>query len=130
MKTVFNRGVIAAMILLFAASACATLPRASEYVEPARLAALISEQTIPYLLLDVRTPAEFAGGHIPTAVNIPYDEVAGRIRSVGKDAMIIVYCASGYRASLAAQTLSRLGYTNVANFGAVSKWTGGLVREG
>lgn len=62
-------------------------------------------------LVDVRTPAEFAAGHIPGAVNIPVDEVAARLdefRAFG-DREIVLYCRSGRRAGQAAEALSAAG---------------------
>ena len=130
MKVLRNRAGIAATLLLFVAAACATAPRAAEYLDPARLAKLVADPTVPYLLLDVRSGPEFAGGHIPSAINIPYDEIADRMPTVGADTMIIVYCASGHRAGLAAQTLAEMGFSNVANFGAVGRWPGEMVSDG
>ena len=46
-------------------------------------------------LLDVRTPAEFAGGHIPGAVNIPIDELRSRLAEVSSDREIAAYCQVG-----------------------------------
>jgi len=106
---------------------CTTMARAADYTDPLRLAELVAQKKVPYLLLDVRTPAEFASGHIPSAVNIPFDKVAERMPNVAKDSIVILYCASGARASMAAQTLADLGFTNIANFGAVSRWLGELV---
>jgi rhodanese-related sulfurtransferase len=62
-------------------------------------------------LVDVRSPAEFAAGHIPGAVNIPVDEVAARLnefRAFG-DREIVLYCRSGRRAGQAAEALSAAG---------------------
>lgn len=115
--------VVCAAVLL----GCASLPKASGYLEPSKLRQLVSSKEASYLLLDVRTPAEYGGGHIPTAVNIPYDEIATRMPKVREDEMIIVYCASGRRAAIAARTLTEMGYQNVGDFGAISRWQGELV---
>lgn len=76
-----------------------------------------------YVLLDVRTPGEFASGHIPTAINIPLSEVGKRLPTTDKTALIILYCASGSRSAAAQRTLAELGYTNLVNFGSISRWT-------
>lgn len=68
------------------------------------------------LLLDVRTPEEFADGHIPQAINIPYDELADRIGELGiedPDREIVVYCRSGRRAAEAEATLHHAGFRGV-----------------
>jgi phage shock protein E len=75
----------------------------------------------------VRTPAEYEAGHIPTAVNIPVDLIGAQPPVEQKDALIIVYCRAGNRSAAAVKVLVDLGYTNVVDFGAVSKWEGALV---
>lgn len=73
------------------------------------------------LWIDVRTAQEFDDGHVTQAVNIPYDEIAGRIETVtaDKDALIYVYCRSGRRSGIAKTALDGLGYTQVVNIGAL-----------
>ena len=67
--------------------------------------------------LDVRTPEEFASGHVQSAQNIPFDQIENRISEVSSDrsSEIILYCRSGRRAEIAMSTLNSLGYTNVTN---------------
>jgi phage shock protein E len=69
--------------------------------------------------IDVRTAEEFAQGHIPGSINIPYEiiggEIAGITRDVDKD--IRVYCRSGRRSGVAMDTLRGMGYENVINEG-------------
>lgn len=68
--------------------------------------------------IDVRTPEEFNAGHIDSAVNIPYEEIAKAQSLVtDKNAVINLYCKSGRRASIAEEALVKAGYTNVVNFG-------------
>jgi exodeoxyribonuclease V alpha subunit len=75
------------------------------------------------LVIDVRTPAEFSGGAIQGAVNIPHDEIAARIGQVEADKSrpIIVYCRSGARSAVAKKSLEQAGYTQVVNGGGFSK---------
>lgn len=74
-------------------------------------------------LLDVRTPGEFASGHLDGAKNIPVQELSARIAEVGsKDVPIVVYCRSGARSSSATKLLREAGFTKVANLGAMSRW--------
>jgi phage shock protein E len=69
------------------------------------------------LIVDVRTPGEFAGGHAEGAVNIPYDSISREIGSLaaGKERSIVLYCHSGARAAVAKRALAREGYINVLN---------------
>ena len=78
------------------------------------------------LVLDVRTKLEFDQGHIPGAVLMPYDSIQADFKEADKSRPIVVYCRSGNRSSIAARTLAGMGYTDVTDFGAVSKWRGKL----
>jgi len=74
-------------------------------------------------LVDVRSPEEFAAGHISGAVNIPVDEVEGRMGEIGpRDRPVVLYCRSGNRSAHAARILERSGYANVHDLGAMSSW--------
>ena len=61
-------------------------------------------------MLDVRTPAEFACGHVPDAVNIPLDELRGRLDEIDRGQRIIAYCQVGQRGYLATRILQQAGY--------------------
>jgi phage shock protein E len=75
------------------------------------------------LLVDVRTPAEFAAGHLPGAVNVPLNEVQRRLDALGpKDQPKVLYCASGTRSAMARSMLKGRGYSQVWNLGAMSRW--------
>ena len=75
------------------------------------------------LLLDVRTPAEFAQGHLPGALNIPVVELPDRLAELGgPDRDVVVYCRSGMRSARAATVLRRAGYRAVHDLGAMNNW--------
>lgn len=76
-----------------------------------------------HLLLDVRTPEEFAGGHIPGAVNIAVQELAQRLDELPGDQPIVIYCRSGNRSAQAAQILAGAGYTKVYDLGGIIDWS-------
>ena len=80
------------------------------------------------IIVDVRTKEEYDSGHIPRSLLIPYDEIEATAASLlpDKNASIIVYCRSGRRSEIAAKSLVKLGYTNVADLGAISDWKYGL----
>ncbi|MBI2875882.1 MAG: FAD-dependent oxidoreductase [Candidatus Tectomicrobia bacterium] len=63
-----------------------------------------------HLILDVRTPPEFAAGHIPGALNIPVDELRGRLDELPPDKAIVAYCKVGLRGYLAARILTQKGF--------------------
>lgn len=81
----------------------------------------ISSNTI-HFLLDVRTPEEFASGHIHGAVNVPLDVLGNRLSEVPTDQPIVVYCRSGNRSAQASQLLARAGYTNIYDMGGLNEW--------
>ncbi len=62
------------------------------------------------LVLDVRTPEEFAQGHVPGAINIPHDQVASRQAELDAEREIVVYCRSGKRAGMAIEQLEGAGF--------------------
>lgn len=64
-------------------------------------------------LLDVRTPTEFAAGHIPGAVNISVDELRSRLGELPRDRSIAVYCQVGMRGYLALRILRQAGFAAV-----------------
>jgi hydroxyacylglutathione hydrolase len=66
-------------------------------------------------LLDVRSPQEFAGGHVDGALNMPVGELAARARELRRDAPTAVMCEGGFRSSLAASILQQEGFTHLAN---------------
>ncbi len=73
------------------------------------------------LLLDVRTPGEFAGGHLPGAENVPLDALASRLSELPKDRAIVAYCQSGMRSASAVRLLRREGF-DAWNLGPKSAW--------
>ena len=73
--------------------------------------------------MDVRTPGEYAAGHIENARNIPYDQMGGRLDELEpKEAWVVVYCHSGNRSSQAAATLRDGGFPNVFDLGPMTNW--------
>src|SRR6188508_427138 len=74
-------------------------------------------------LLDVRSPEEYAGGHLPGAVNIPVQELDRRMAEVGpRDGEVILYCRSGSRSARATELLRRHGFSRVHNLGPMTAW--------
>lgn len=75
-------------------------------------------------VLDVRTPAEWASGHLPGAVHLPLtDIIEGKTPDVPKDAPLATLCASGYRSNIAASLLIKQGFTAVSSLaGGTMAW--------
>ena len=77
-----------------------------------------------HIILDTREQDEFDEGHIPGAILIPYTEIENKAEEIlpDKDKLILVYCRSGRRSKIAAESLAKLGYTNVKEFGGIIDW--------
>jgi phage shock protein E len=118
--------LLLALGLATAAPSAARLPPA---IGDKALAELLADEASKILLLDVRTAEEYAEGHIPGAVLIPYDELAVNFKEPDKGRPIVVYCRSGRRSAIAADTLKHMGYVNVSDFGGYTNWKRGLVRK-
>ncbi len=99
-------------------------------IQPAEALALY-EKTPGLFVLDVRTPAEFASGHIPDAHLIPVDELEDRLRELpARDTPMLVHCAAGGRSTAACQTLGQHGWTRLLNLvGGMHTWPGPRVAE-
>lgn len=77
-----------------------------------------------YILIDVREQDEFEKGHIAGATLLPYTEIESRSKTVlpHKDRQILLYCRSGRRSKIAAESLAKLGYTDIKEFGGIIDW--------
>ncbi len=83
-----------------------------------------------YVIIDARTPEEFAQGHIEGAILIPEYEISQRAEAElpDKDQLILVYCRSGRRSKIASQALTESGYSNVKEFGGIIDWQYEIVK--
>jgi rhodanese-related sulfurtransferase len=83
------------------------------------------EQKSNLCILDVRTPDEYASGHIPGAINIGHKEVSTRLDELAahKDKNIVVYCERGVRARMAQSALTKAGFPDVYHLtGDMAAW--------
>lgn len=77
------------------------------------------------VVIDVRTPEEYATGHIPNSININVEsaDFDSQISTVDKNSSVAVYCHSGRRSAIAAGKMMELGFTQVHNLdGGISAW--------
>ncbi len=77
------------------------------------------------ILLDVRTPEEYGGGHVPGSRNLPLQQIE-KITAIAekKETPLFVYCQSGARSRQAVSMLQRMGYENVNNIGGMAAYRG------
>lgn len=106
-----------------ASAAASTDAAAYERVDAARAKEIMDTED-GYVILDVRTQAEYDEGHIPGAVLLPHDTIAEDAACAlpDTDQLVLVYCRSGNRSKQAAQALADQGYTNVVEFGGIKDW--------
>lgn len=76
------------------------------------------------LLVDVRSPEEYAAGHIAGARNIPVGSLSARLAELGppEKTTVVVYCHSGGRSTQASRVLRDAGFRAVHNLGGMSAW--------
>ena len=119
------------LVMLLLAGCSAPKEEASYRQISMEEAITMMEEESGYILLDVRTPEEFAEKHIPGAINIPNESIgtAEVPELPDKDQLILVYCRSGNRSKQASEKLAALGYTNITEFGGINDWPGETVSE-
>ncbi len=94
----------------------------AQKITPDDARALIGTEGVT--LLDVRAQYEYDEAHIDGALLLPYDTITADSPELpaDKNSTIIVYCRSGRRSAIAADTLTALGYTNVYDLGGIQDW--------
>ena len=119
MKLLQYAFVLSCAAAAFCGCACGNTESASNNGASAEQPVQIDLNTA--VLLDVRSPEEYASGYLQGALNIPHDRIEAEIAAVAPDksAQVILYCRSGRRANTALETLRAMGYTNVSNYGGL-----------
>ena len=122
--------LLAAAAALTGCSALSSAGDGYERVSPEAAMALMKSEA-DCIILDVRTEAEYAGGHIPGAICVPNETIGdGRPEALPDlNRLILVYCRSGNRSRQAAEKLVRLGYTRVVEFGGIINWPGEVTTD-
>ncbi len=89
-------------------------------ISPATARAHLADGAI---VIDVRSPGEFASGHLPNAINIPLPEIEAAVPRRVKDTnkVLLLHCQSGMRSGVATKKLKRLGYANTFNLGSYAR---------
>lgn len=90
----------------------------------------IMDNESDYIIVDAREQYEYDEGHIKDAIVIPYTEIEQRAEKMlpNKEQLILVYCRSGRRSKIAAQSLADMGYNNVKEFGGIIDWQYEIVK--
>lgn len=96
-----------------------------QHLDPAGFATAIGASGT--VLLDVRTPEEFAAGHLPKAVNVNMQgaDFAAQLAKLDTSARYALYCRTGHRSGVAAEQMRAAGFTNVVDLaGGITAWAG------
>ncbi len=130
--------ILAAVVVLLVAGAVVAIPALNtssdadtssapaangpQLIAPLAYVSQFRDEPVPHILVDVRTPEEFRGGHIPGAVNIPLQSLQSRLSELPQDETVVLYCRSGNRSADAARILERAGYESVYDMGGIIAW--------
>lgn len=116
----FMKRIVLVFLLLILQFSC------KEEEKAIPITAFSTEKLDDAVLLDVRTPEEFNGGHIEQARNIDFlgDNFETQVQDIAKDKKIYVYCKMGGRSAKAAEKLTALGYTVIDLQGGYDAWVG------
>lgn len=112
---------LAAVFLVVGCSTAGTsdAEAAVREVSSAEAVQMLDSRTV----IDVRTPAEFAAGHLAGALNIPVEQsdFGDRIAQLDPEEPYLVYCRTGRRSAIAADIMDEAGFTDVADAGAIDE---------
>lgn len=129
------KAALAALLLAVApalvAPALAAAEAAAAAVKPGRIdgATAKSLAAAGAKVVDVRTAEEFASGHVPGAINIPYDEIGKRASEIGPPStQVVLYCRTGRRSGIAVEALQKAGYEKLYDFQSITAWPGELAK--
>ncbi|UJW79366.1 rhodanese-like domain-containing protein [Hydrogenophaga sp. SL48] len=89
---------------------------------PEGLRKLIERKDPRFVIVDVRSPAEYAAGHIPTAINIPGGITADIKAPPSKDKYLVLYCHGGMKSPAAGEKMRADGYPHVLVWGGIVNW--------
>ena len=105
------------LAMVFTVACYSATTETGDSITPEVLSAIEHEA----LIVDVRTPEEFANGHYPGAINIPHETILEGLNQLGvtADTSVILYCRSGNRSGQAEQVLQEKGFTEARNAGGL-----------
>ncbi len=118
--------LMALLVILTPAFAGAAWADDLASIEPQALSERVESGDTELLVLDVRSAGEFDEGHIPGAVNIPYDAISERIAELGPvgERDVVVYCRSGRRSAIALAALKEAGFSRLFHLeGDYLRWS-------
>lgn len=132
MMTRTLRTVLVAAIAMVALAACSSGPAKvpafdGSHVSASSFAAAVAADGV--IVVDVRTPAEYAAGHIPGAINVDVEDASfpDKIAKLDPAGQYAVYCHSGNRSRAAVDYMTKAGITHTVGLdGGISAWKGDI----
>jgi rhodanese-related sulfurtransferase len=118
--------VLVAGAVVASCGGTSTIDSAIELVPAAEAAQVLEDRSPEVVLLDIRTPEEYADGHVPGSVNIDFyaADFADQLDALGKDVPYVVYCRSGNRSGSAMGIMEGLGFSEVWDVdGGIVAWS-------
>ena len=108
------------ILIVIGIGAAVWLPMRLSRVDPLKAEQLVAQGAG---LIDVRSPGEFAAGHLPGARLVPLQQLLSNPKQLGDvQAEWVLYCASGARSALALRALRRAGFRHVHDLGSLGRW--------
>ena len=117
--------VLALSVIAVACSSDETATQSIELVTPAKAAQVIEEHPGGLVVLDIRTPEEYAEARLPDAIMVDYyaPDFADQLDKLDKNVPYVMYCRTGNRSADAAETMKDLGFTRVYEIdGGIVDW--------
>ena len=115
--------IVVMLLMVFAVFGCQKEKKNLAVPDSAELGKWIKSRS-DFVLIDVRTKAEYEAGHVPTAVNIPLHIITANPEVVRKGKLVVLYCRSGARSGRALAVLKKAGHKRLINFGGLYRWKG------
>lgn len=127
---------ILALIIVITAGAVLYFNNTEKTAAPGKEEVLSKEQMLQEInkknvtIVDLREPELFTAGHIPNAINIPFNEIFNRFRELDQDKKVIFVCHTGRMGDESSKFLIEKGYSQVANLkGGMAQWDGPVVKK-
>jgi phage shock protein E len=115
-----RRALAAALLAVVALAGCGRDSGDGRSAAPSPASEVLSVLEEGAVVIDVRTPSEFAAGHLADALNIDVgsDDFDAKVGALDKGKTYLVYCRTGDRAGRAVETMTELGFEHLVNGGA------------
>ena len=127
LKTILISLLVTTALLLGACGDSTATDTTLETLDVGEIHELVTAPPADLMVLDIRTPEEFAGGHLANAINIDYyaDDFETRLAELDLDVPYVMYCRTGNRSSKALPIMDSLGFSEVYELGGgIQAWNG------